>query len=157
MDAIARQMRGTKSRAVTWIARVVLAIVFVAASVPKLAGSPSQVELFRQVGMGQELRYFVGAAELAGALGVLVPRLAWLATGGLALDMVGATVVNIVLGNPGFAMTVPLLAVSLAVFLSLRPPVVARRLQAPLVVCWGHVRGRSRGDGGTGSERERTV
>jgi putative oxidoreductase len=79
------------------------------AAVPKLAGSHSEIQMFDQIGAGQWLRYFVGSAELAGAVGLLVPHLAMLAAAGLAIDMAAATIVNVaVLHSPAVAMTLPL-------------------------------------------------
>ena len=59
------------------------------------------------------MRYLVGAAELAGGIGLLMPWLAGLAAAGLAADMFGATVINVtVLHWYGMAvMTVLLCAV----------------------------------------------
>ncbi len=57
----------------------------------KLAGDPAMIELFAAIGAGQGLRYVVGTLEIAGAIGVLVPRLCGLAAAGLALLMIGAT------------------------------------------------------------------
>ncbi|MFC6160800.1 DoxX family protein [Kribbella jiaozuonensis] len=81
---------------VLWVAQVVLAAMFVMASLPKLTGDPVMVDLFNAVGAGQWLRDVVGALELAGAIGLLVPRLCGLAALGLAMLMVGATLTNIV-------------------------------------------------------------
>jgi uncharacterized membrane protein YphA (DoxX/SURF4 family) len=80
---------------VTWIGRALLALVFVNAGSAKLFGDPVMVAMFDQIGAGQWLRYVVGALEVAGAVGVLVPRLSVLAAGGLGLLMVGATVTNL--------------------------------------------------------------
>jgi len=51
--------------------------------------------MFDQIGSGQWLRYLVGALEVAGGIGVLVPRFSALATTGLALLMTGAVVTNL--------------------------------------------------------------
>ena len=56
-----------------WAGQVLLAAVFAFAAVPKLAGAHSAVAMFGQIGAGQWLRYLVGAAELAGAIGLLPP------------------------------------------------------------------------------------
>src|SRR5580692_4463330 len=72
-----------------WTAQIVLAAIFLFAAAPKLAGMHASVNMFAQMGAGQWLRYFVGIAELAGAIGLLIPRLAGLAAAGLAVDMVG--------------------------------------------------------------------
>jgi hypothetical protein len=52
------------------------------------------------------------AAELAGAAGLLIPRLAGLAAAGLAADMADASIINAaVVHSAAVAMTVPLCAV----------------------------------------------
>jgi uncharacterized membrane protein YphA (DoxX/SURF4 family) len=67
--------------------------------------------MFGQIGAGQWLRYLVGTAELAGAAGLLIPRLAGLAAAGLAADMAGASIINIaVLHSAAVALTIPLRA-----------------------------------------------
>ena len=67
-----------------WAGQILLAAVFVVAAVPKLTGRPAMVQEFGLIGAGQWLRYFVGTAELAGAIGLLTPWLAGLAAAGLA-------------------------------------------------------------------------
>ena len=90
-----------------------LAAVFAFAAMPKLAGAHSAVAMFGQIGAGQWLRYLVGTAELAGAVGLLIPRLAGLAAAGLAADMAGASIINIaVLHSAAVALTIPLCAAS---------------------------------------------
>jgi uncharacterized membrane protein YphA (DoxX/SURF4 family) len=78
-----------------WVLQVVLALQFAGGGLAKLAGSPELVDLFTSIGAGQWLRYVVGALEVAGAVGLLVPRLSGLAALGLAALMVGATVTNL--------------------------------------------------------------
>lgn len=78
-----------------WVLQVVLALQFAGGGLAKLAGSPELVDLFAGIGAGQWLRYVVGALEVAGAVGLLVPRLSGLAALGLAALMVGATVTNL--------------------------------------------------------------
>ena len=97
-----------------WAAQILLAAFFLfGAALPKLIGSHSMVQEFGLIGAGQWLRYLVGTAELAGAIGLLTPWLAGLAAAGLAADMAGATIINVtVLHWYGMAvMTVLLCAV----------------------------------------------
>jgi uncharacterized membrane protein YphA (DoxX/SURF4 family) len=102
----------SRSNALLWAAQILLAVFFAFAAVPKLAGAHSAVQIFGQIGAGQWLRYLVGSAELAGAAGLLIPRLAGLAAAGLAADMAGATIINAaVLHSTAAVMTVPLCAV----------------------------------------------
>jgi len=107
-----KSRQGTPRRRTTtllWAAQVLLAALFAAAAIPKLAGVHSAVQTFSQIGAGQWLRYLVGTAELAGAAGLLTPWLSGLAAAGLAADMAGATIINAtVLHSGAVAMTAPL-------------------------------------------------
>src|SRR5499426_1309522 len=96
-----------------WAGQIPLAVAFVLFGLAKLTG---QVQEFADIGAGQWLRYFVGAAELAGGIGLLTPWLAGLAAAGLAADMAGATIINAtVLHNTSYGsfvwITLPLCAV----------------------------------------------
>jgi uncharacterized membrane protein YphA (DoxX/SURF4 family) len=91
-----RTSAGGRAGTVTlWAGQALLAAVFAGAGLTKLAGDPAMVQMFTDVGAGQWLRILVGVCEVAGAVGVLVPRLAVAAASGLALLMVGATVTNL--------------------------------------------------------------
>lgn len=75
-----------------------------------MGGDPAMVQMFAEIGVGQWFRYAIGALEVAGAGGVLVPRLSGLAALGLACVMIGAALTNaVVLG------TSPLLPLALLV------------------------------------------
>ncbi len=70
--------------------------------------------MFTQIGAGQWLRYLVGGLELAGAIGLLIPRLAALAALGLAGVMIGAVITQVlVLGSVVIALTPAFLGVIL--------------------------------------------
>ncbi len=73
-----------------WALQVILAVLFVMVGASKMAGAQDMVKVFRDVGVGQWLRYVTGSLELAGAVLLLVPRLS--ALGGLVLTgvMTGA-------------------------------------------------------------------
>jgi uncharacterized membrane protein YphA (DoxX/SURF4 family) len=91
-----RTSAGGRAGTVTlWAGQALLAAVFAGAGLTKLAGDPAMVQMFTDVGAGQWLRILVGVCEVAGAVGVLVPRLAVAAASGLALLMIGATVTNL--------------------------------------------------------------
>jgi hypothetical protein len=70
------------------------ASVFLLVGGAKLVGRPDMVALFREIGIGQWLRYVTGTIEVAGAALLIVPRL----TGGSALllgaVMIGATLIE---------------------------------------------------------------
>ena len=97
-----------------WAAQILMGALFILLGYAKLAGGG--VQEFGLIGAGQWLRYFVGTAELAGAIGLLTPWLAGLAAAGLAADMAGATIINAtVLHHTTYGslvwMTAPLCAV----------------------------------------------
>lgn len=116
---------GVRSRTVTvllWVARAALALVFLGAGGSKLAGEAAMVDMFADISAGQWLRLVVGGLEVAGAVGVLVPRVALPAAAGLALLMVGATLTNLlVLGeSPVVTLVLGVLAAAVAVVLRRR-------------------------------------
>lgn len=103
-----------------WVLQVLLAAVFLSAAFTKLSGDPAQVEGFEAIGFGQWFRYLTGVCELAGAIGLLVPRLCGLAAIALVGLMACATLTNLFL-IPGMAL-VAILTVALGILLG----VVAR-------------------------------
>ena len=101
-----------------WAAQIPLAAMFIAFGLAKLNGG--QVQEFGQIGAGQWMRYLVGTAELAGAIGLLTPGLAGLAAAGLAADMAGATIINAtVLHNTSYGVYLGMTALLCAVFVLL--------------------------------------
>ena len=76
-----------------WAGQILLGALFISLGLAKLNGG--QVQEFSLIGAGQWFRYFVGAAELAGGIGLLTPWLAGLAAAGLAADMAGASITNL--------------------------------------------------------------
>lgn len=95
-----------------WILRLVLTFEFATAGIMKLAGNEQMVAMFGELGAGQWLRYAVGMLEIAGALGVLVPRLCGLAALGLAALMAGAVITNALVFGVSPAVPLALLVVA---------------------------------------------
>lgn len=92
------QVRHRQDRILTiivWVLQVLLAFQFAGGGVFKLIGAPEMVAMFTTIGAGQWFRYLVGTLEIAGALGLLIPRLSGLAAFGLAGLLVGATLTNL--------------------------------------------------------------
>ncbi len=82
--------------------------MFVFAGVNKLFGLQKGVmRQFGRIGAGEWFRYFVGALELAGGLGLLIPRLSGLAALGLAGVMVGAILTHLFVLPPVYYATIP--------------------------------------------------
>jgi uncharacterized membrane protein YphA (DoxX/SURF4 family) len=98
-------------RVVEWVPRLGVAALFLGVGASKFPADGMWVRLFDQIGAGQWFRVFTGAVQVAGALLLLVPRLAWLGAAILACTMVGAIVAQLFLLHGG------LLAISPAVLL----------------------------------------
>ena len=109
----------TRGRAVTtglWTLQVLLALAFVAGSgLPKLVGESYAVQICDDLGTGQWLRIVIGLLEVAGGIGLLVPRLAGLAATCLIALMAGATGAQLFFLDEGYWFTPVILGVLLAV------------------------------------------
>ena len=76
----------TKTKLLTYL----LALVFLLSGVTKLAGLEFEIRAFERWGYPLWFMYLSGAIEVAGAIGLLLPRLSALMAVGLALFMTGA-------------------------------------------------------------------
>lgn len=103
-----------------WAVRVLLSAQFVVGGVLKLAAYPQMVAMFDDIGAGQQLRFLVGICEVGGGIGVLVPRLAWPASVGLAILLGSAAVTNVVALGTSPALPLVLLAMALLVAIRTR-------------------------------------
>lgn len=91
MTATAAPAATPTRRRVLWAVQILVGVFFVVASAaPKLFGESYAVWMFTEIGAGDWFRYLVGALELAGGIGLLVPRLAGAAALGLVGLMIGA-------------------------------------------------------------------
>lgn len=85
----------SKTRAIAlWALQVVLTLLFLAASVPKLMSSPGWVARFRGYGYPEKFYLVIGAIELLGAVALLIPRVAAYGATVLITVMIGATVTH---------------------------------------------------------------
>ena len=92
-------------RKVLWGAQILLAaFLFFASALPKFAGQADAVATFDEIGWGQWFRYVTGAVEAAGAIGLVVPRLAGLAATGLIGLMAGAALTQLLVLEPAWAL-----------------------------------------------------
>ncbi|HWZ60961.1 MAG TPA: DoxX family protein [Gemmatimonadaceae bacterium] len=85
-----------------WVLQVLLALAFLGAGGSKVAGAAQMVEMFGKIGVGQWFRYVTGFLEIAGAIGILIPRTRFYSALLLAAVMVGAIIAHLTLvgGNP---------------------------------------------------------
>jgi putative oxidoreductase len=95
-----------------WALQALLAIMFAMAGLAKVFGDPAMVEMFATIGIGQWFRYVVGGLEIAGAVGVLIPRLSGLAALGLVCLMAGATLTNVLVLDTSPLLPIALMLVS---------------------------------------------
>lgn len=130
-DARSRPEAPGRTRTIaTWILSGLLALAMLAAGAAKLVGAPAMVQLFVDIGAGQGLRWVVGALEILGAVGLLVPRVrAWAALG-LVLLLLGATVTNLLILHTNTAASVLYGLAALAVLLLRRAELRSPRLPA---------------------------
>ena len=102
-----------KIKITTWVLTVPLAALFLFAGPVKF--SAEAAANFQRFGYGDGFRVFIGVAELAGAIGLLVPSLAFWASAGLAIIMAGAVYTHLAIGiSPVFPGVAGLLLVVLA-------------------------------------------
>ncbi|MEV0713985.1 DoxX family protein [Asanoa sp. NPDC050611] len=99
-----------------WVAQAVLALQLAVGGVLKLIGDAAMVDLFTDIGSGQWFRYAVGLVELAGAVGLLIPRLCGLAALGVSALLVGATVTNVAIGVAPWLPLVLLLVAAIVAY-----------------------------------------
>jgi len=76
---------------------ILLALVFVYTSYTKFSGSAVSIQTFDEIGVGQWLRYVTAGLELAGAIGLLIPKLTGLAAACLTALLVGAVLSQVLL------------------------------------------------------------
>lgn len=107
--------RGRPATIGLWVLQVLLGLMFIVGSgFPKLVGEAYAVQLFDDLGVPW-LRFVVGVLEVAGGIGLLIPRLAGLAATCLVALMVGATVAQLFFLDEGFWYTPVIVGVLLAV------------------------------------------
>ena len=84
-----------RSRALVWLPRMFLALVFVYVGVIKLPDEAGMwVRLFERIGIGQWFRYVTAIVEIVGGVLMLVPRATGVAVLLTSSAMVGALVVH---------------------------------------------------------------
>ncbi|MGH3940068.1 MAG: DoxX family protein [Pseudonocardiaceae bacterium] len=101
--------RGRAMNITLWVVQALLALFFAFIGIVKLIGPQEVVDQFATIGLGQWFRYLTGAVELAGGIGLLIPRLAGLAALGLAGVMVGAVITHLTVLPPASGALVPAL------------------------------------------------
>ncbi len=100
-----------KRNTILWIVQGVLAAMFLLAGGAKLLMSADQMTAPGPVQLPVAFVRFIGVCEVLGAIGMIAPGITGIKPGltalgaaGLVVIMIGATVVNLVSGMPGFAI-----------------------------------------------------
>ncbi len=101
--------RPAAAHAALWVVSALLAALYLFAGSIKLAGTEQAIVSFQNFGYADAFRLFIGVCEVTGAIGLLIPRLASLAAGGLMLIMVGAAYSHVSVGEAPFPPLVPFL------------------------------------------------
>lgn len=78
-----------------WTLQILLGIAIAGSGASKLVGDPVMVEMFDDIGAGLWLRLAVGICEVAGAVGLLLPRLRALVALCLVALLLGASITNV--------------------------------------------------------------
>lgn len=122
-------MSGMKARTKTiglWALTLLLVLMFFMVGLDKFT-SHGWMERFANWGYPDHFLYVIGVLEMLGAVGLLIPRLAGYAAGGLIVLMIGATITHLVHGEfPGSVIHLVLLSI----ILYARRPAFLRK-QAP--------------------------
>jgi putative oxidoreductase len=113
--------RGRALNIALWALQALLALMFAMAGLSKVFGDPAMVEMFATIGVGQWFRYVVGALEISGAVGILVPRLSGPAALGLVCLMAGAILTNLLVLGASPLLPLGLLVASAVVAWCRRP------------------------------------
>jgi hypothetical protein len=109
-------VRSRRARISLGALQIVLALFFaVASALPKLIAHPSAAESFETLGWGSAGMYTIGALELAGAIGLMIPALASVAGVSLSALMVGAFITQLAVFGGEYAATPLILMVPLLV------------------------------------------
>ena len=112
---------------VLWAGSALLALAFLGAGATKLSGNPEMAANFARWGFPEGFMYVVGALEVAGAIGLLLPRLAGYAAPALVGVMLGAIGTHVLHAEWG-AIVPPLVLLTGAALVTRarRSPVLAR-------------------------------
>ncbi|MEL7476259.1 MAG: DoxX family protein [Cyanobacteria bacterium J06555_12] len=99
----------------TWVALLLLALPTGAAGIGNLTGAPSIHDSFAAMGLPIWFGYFVGFAEVAGCIGLLIPALSVMAATCLLPIMAGAAYFHIVVDRSSPSLALLLLGLCIAV------------------------------------------
>lgn len=111
--------RGTKI--VTWMLSGGLAALYGFAGLPKILGATEMTQHFAQWGYPAWFRVLIGLVEVAGAIGLLLPAVAFYAAGTLGAVMIGAIYTLLITHDPSLPVPAVCLLLLAAVAYLRRP------------------------------------
>lgn len=98
-----------------WTLQILLAAVYLFSAYGKLTADPQNVAGFEAMGLGAPGMYFVGAVELIGAIGLLIPRVAGLAAACFVVHMTLAVIITLAIGGGVLAVIPAVVLVLVAI------------------------------------------
>ena len=81
---------GRGLRIALWVASGLLTALYLFTGFLKVSSNAAAVEGFTKYGYSDGFRLFIGACEMAGAIGLWIPKLSFWAAAGLVVIMLGA-------------------------------------------------------------------
>jgi uncharacterized membrane protein YphA (DoxX/SURF4 family) len=118
MKSVATERSGRKLDVLLWVLQALLALLFMFAGVMKFVMTVE--EMTKQIPMPGWFLHFIGGAEILGAIGLVLPGILRIRTGltplaaaALVIIMIGATAVNLKIGQSGAALTTVIVGVLL--------------------------------------------
>ncbi|HEY6424164.1 MAG TPA: DoxX family protein [Pseudonocardiaceae bacterium] len=99
-----------------WALQAVTAVAILGAGISTIIGAQQAMTVFDAIGAGDWFRYLTGVLEVAGAVGLLIPRLCGLAALALAVLWLVAIATHLLLigGNPAPAIVFVVLTAVIA-------------------------------------------
>jgi uncharacterized membrane protein YphA (DoxX/SURF4 family) len=107
----------TTHKIVYYVLKTLMSLGFIFAAIPKLMGDPMAVAGFAQAHLPVWFMYFIGCAEIAGAIGLWIPKLQRYATYGLFIVLTGAIVTTIIFVSAPMALLPAVYAIILGFIL----------------------------------------
>jgi len=118
MNPVATNQSGRKLNVLLWVLQVLLAMLFMFSGVMKFIIPVA--EMAKQIPFPGWFLHFIGCAEIVGAIGLVLPGILRIQTGltplaaaALVIIMIGATAVNLKVGQRGAALTTVIIGVLL--------------------------------------------
>jgi uncharacterized membrane protein YphA (DoxX/SURF4 family) len=110
----------TTQKIIYYVLLVLVSVLFLFSGYSKLSSDPMAVAGFAQAHLPLWFMYFIGAAEVLGAIGLWIPKLAKWATYGLYIILAGAVVTTIIFVSTVLALMPLATAIVLYIITRLR-------------------------------------